>query len=118
FKEPRGRETDPHQDQPYWPIVEPRTVTAWIPFEGSTKVSGCMGYVPGSHRSDVKSFVDIFRGDDDTVQQQAKELHASDAVYVEVPRGAVAFHHGYTAHLALPNRTDEPRAVHTVIFFV
>lgn len=22
FKEPGGRETDPHQDQPYWPIAE------------------------------------------------------------------------------------------------
>ncbi|MGH9215658.1 MAG: phytanoyl-CoA dioxygenase family protein [Acidimicrobiales bacterium] len=46
YKEPGGRETDAHQDQPYWPIEEPLTVTAWIPFEGSTLESGAMGYVP------------------------------------------------------------------------
>lgn len=28
FKEPGGRVTDPHQDQPFWPIVETDTVTA------------------------------------------------------------------------------------------
>ena len=28
YKESGGRETDPHQDLPYWPIAEPTTVTA------------------------------------------------------------------------------------------
>ena len=50
YKEPGGRETDPHQDQPYWPIVETNTITAWIPFDGSTLETGAMGYLPGSHR--------------------------------------------------------------------
>ena len=30
-KESGGRETDPHHDQPYWPIKEAKTITAWIP---------------------------------------------------------------------------------------
>ena len=30
-KESGGRETDPHHDQPYWPIKETNTITAWIP---------------------------------------------------------------------------------------
>ncbi len=40
-----------------------------------------------------------------------------EPVYVEVPRGGVAFHHGLTAHLARPNRSDVTREVHTVIYF-
>ena len=63
YKEPGGRETDPHQDQPYWPIVETNTITAWIPFDGSTLESGAMGYLPGSHRLGLREFVNIFTGD-------------------------------------------------------
>ena len=33
------------------------------------------------------------------------------------PKGSVAFHHGLTVHLAKPNTTDRPRAVHTIIYF-
>ena len=36
YKESDGRETDPHLDHDYWAIEEPRTVPAWIPFDGST----------------------------------------------------------------------------------
>jgi ectoine hydroxylase-related dioxygenase (phytanoyl-CoA dioxygenase family) len=116
FKAPGGRETDPHQDQPYWPIAEPRTVTAWIPLDGVTQGGGCMGYVPGSHAIGLRRFVDIFSGQpDDLLADPA--LAGREPVFVEVPRGSVAFHHGFTAHLARPNRTDRVRRVHTVIYF-
>ena len=117
FKEPGGRETDPHQDLPYWPIAEPDAVTAWVPFEGSTREGGCMGYVPGSHRLGIRKFINIFRDGADEIREQAQELMAVEPVYVEVPRGGVAFHHGLTAHLARPNRSDVTREVHTVIYF-
>lgn len=116
YKEPNGRETDPHQDQPYWPIEEPLTVTAWMPFEGSTLRSGAMGYVPGSHRSGLRRFVNIFFGEPDDLLA-SPELVGAEPVFVEVPVGGVAFHHGLTAHMAKPNFTDRPRAVHTAIYF-
>lgn len=117
FKEPGGRETDPHQDLPYWPIAEPDAVTAWVPFAGSTLQSGCMGYVPGSHRLGLRKFINIFRAGADEIREQAQELMVVEPVYVEVPRGSVAFHHGLTAHLARPNESDATREVHTVIYF-
>src|SRR6185436_5342780 len=40
YKEAGGRGTDAHQDQGYWPIREADTITAWIPFDGSTLESG------------------------------------------------------------------------------
>ena len=115
-KEPGGRQTDTHQDQPYWPIAEPRTVTAWVPFEGSTLASGAMGYVPGSHRVGMRRFVDIFFGEPEDLLARP-ELEGREPTFVEVPRGSVAFHHGLTAHLAKPNTTDRPRSVHTMIYF-
>jgi ectoine hydroxylase-related dioxygenase (phytanoyl-CoA dioxygenase family) len=116
YKEPGGRETDAHQDQPYWPIAEAHTVTAWIPFDGVTLDGGCMGYVPGSHRLGLDRFVDIFSGEPEDLLDDPVLADRAPA-FVALPRGSVAFHHGLTAHLARPNRTDRVRRVHTVIYF-
>jgi hypothetical protein len=116
FKEPGGRLTDAHQDQPYWPIAETDTVTAWIPFDGSTLENGAMGYLPGSHRIGLRRFVNIFFGEAPDFLSDP-ELAESEPRFVEVPRGSVAFHHGLTAHLAGPNRTSSTRRVHTMIYF-
>jgi len=116
YKEPGGRETDPHQDQPYWPIVETNTITAWIPFDGSTLSNGAMGYLPGSHRVGVREFVNIFFGEPENPLQR-QELAGIEPAWVEVPAGGVAFHHGLTFHLAGPNTTDTVRRVHTAIYF-
>ena len=116
YKEPGGRVTDPHQDQPYWPIAETSTITAWIPLDGSTLASGAMAYLPGSHRLGIRRFVNIFLGEPEPVLD-ADDLKDIEPVYVEVPRGGVAFHHGLTFHLANPNDTNRVRRVHTAIFF-
>ncbi|HEY6426108.1 MAG TPA: phytanoyl-CoA dioxygenase family protein [Acidimicrobiales bacterium] len=116
YKEPGGRETDPHQDQPYWPIVETDTITAWIPFDGSTLQNGAMGYLPGSHRLGVREFVNIFFGEPEDVLARS-ELTGIEPMWVEVPAGSVAYHHGLTFHLARPNATGTVRRVHTAIFF-
>ena len=78
YKEAGGRLTDPHQDQPYWPMVETDTITAWIPFDGSTHATGCMGYIPGSHAVGLRAFVNIFKPEDalETIQR-------SDRLYRE-----------------------------------
>jgi ectoine hydroxylase-related dioxygenase (phytanoyl-CoA dioxygenase family) len=116
YKEAGGRETDAHQDQPYWPIAETDTITAWIPFEGSTMENGAMGYVPGSHRLGIRKFVNIFGGrPEDPLTLDG--LKNRTPVYVEVPPGAVAFHHGLTFHLARANSTSRSRRVHTAIYF-
>ncbi len=117
YKRAHGRGTDPHQDQPYWPIAETDTITAWIPLAGSTLASGAMGYLPGSHRVGLRRFQNIFRADDATDFLASPEIAAIEPVYVEVPPGAVAFHSGLTVHMAKPNTTARDRAVHTVIMF-
>jgi len=119
YKEAGGRETDPHQDHPYWPIAEHDQVTAWIPFDGSTRDTGAMAYVPGSHRVGLDRFVDIFGvfGSEPEDILAHPDVASTEPVLVEVPRGAVAFHHGLTVHLARPNTSERVRRVHTMIFF-
>jgi ectoine hydroxylase-related dioxygenase (phytanoyl-CoA dioxygenase family) len=116
YKEAGGRETDPHQDHPYWPIAETASVTAWIPFDGSTVASGAMWYLPGTHTIGLRKFVNIFFGEPEDILADP-EVAGIEPVLVEVPRGSVAFHHGLTVHLAGANTTDRDRAVQTIIYF-
>jgi ectoine hydroxylase-related dioxygenase (phytanoyl-CoA dioxygenase family) len=117
YKEAGGRSTDAHQDQAYWPIRETETITAWIPFDGSTLESGAMGYVPGSHRFGVRKFVNIFFDEQPYDLVSGPEARGVEPLFVEVPKGSVAFHHGLTFHVAKPNRSGRTRRVHTMIFF-
>ncbi len=116
YKEAGGRATDAHQDHPYWPIEQTASITAWVPFEGSTLASGALGYVPGSHAVGLRRFVNIFFGEPEDLLADPAVADV-EPVFVEVPRGSVAFHHGLTVHLAKPNTTDRDRAVHTIIYF-
>lgn len=117
YKEAGGRYTEPHQDQPYWPMDETDTLTAWIPFDGSTRETGCMGYVPGSHRAGVRKFVNIFTADEKVKILEHPAISGVAPVYVEVPRGSIAFHHGLMVHMAMPNKSNRTRRVHTMIYF-
>jgi hypothetical protein len=116
YKEANGRPTDAHQDHPYWPIKETASVTAWIPLTGSTLASGALGYLPGSHAIGLRKFVNIFFGEPEDILSDP-EVAGIEPVFVEVPKGSVAFHHGLTVHLAKPNTTDRDRPVHTIIYF-
>ena len=58
YKESGGRETDPHQDQTFWPIGNAPLVSVWIPFDAVTR-NGAMAYVPGSHLAGGLRPVDI-----------------------------------------------------------
>jgi ectoine hydroxylase-related dioxygenase (phytanoyl-CoA dioxygenase family) len=117
YKEAGGRETDPHQDAPYWPIRETEAITAWIPFDGSTIQMGAMAYLPGSHAIGLKKFVNIFNPETALKILELPEVKSIEPEWVEVPRGGVAFHHGLTVHLAKPNNGKATRRVHTMIFF-
>jgi hypothetical protein len=115
YKEAGGRPTEAHTDQPYWPIAETDTATVWIPLSEVDEQSGCMGYVPGSHR-DPAEFIDIFRGDGDG--KRLEERYAdTPPVFVRCQPGDVIFHHGSTVHMAKANRSDATRRVYTAIYF-
>lgn len=114
YKEPGGRETDAHQDHPYWPIAEDDTLTAWIPLVPVDATTGCMGYVAGSHRG-PRAFVNIFTEPGSGAALLAK--FSTDPTFVPCVPGDVIYHHGSTAHLAMANRSAGMRRVYTAIYF-
>jgi ectoine hydroxylase-related dioxygenase (phytanoyl-CoA dioxygenase family) len=116
YKEAGGRETDPHQDQPYWAIAEPETITAWIPFQAVSRENGATGFMPASHRTGLREFANIFTGSGLDLQT-FPETREGEFEYVETEVGDVVFHHGLTVHRAHPNPSDTPRRVLTAIYF-
>ena len=114
YKEAGGRETDAHQDHPYWPINELRTLTAWIPLVEVDDETGCMGYSPGSHTGEAE-YVNIFTEPGSGEALVAKQKHKP--VFVPARPGDVLFHHGLTVHLAKANRSDRTRRAYTAIYF-
>lgn len=118
YKEANGRETDAHQDRPFWPIAPANQVTAWIPFDGSTRGHGAMAYIPGSHRVGLEKFVDISH----TFQEPYDIVHdpkvmETEPVWIEAPPGSVVFHHCLTIHLAEANTSTQTRRVYCIIYF-
>jgi ectoine hydroxylase-related dioxygenase (phytanoyl-CoA dioxygenase family) len=116
YKLAGGRQTDAHQDHPYWPMLETSSITAWIPFATATRASGSLAFLPGSHTIGLRKFVNIFSGDPDDLLAHP-EVRGIEPVFVDVPKGSVSFHHGLTVHFADGNVTDRDRAVHTIIYF-
>jgi ectoine hydroxylase-related dioxygenase (phytanoyl-CoA dioxygenase family) len=116
YKEAGGRETDAHQDLPYWPIHETSALTAWIPFDDITETNGPLAFVPGSHHFGLRKFINLFFGEPEDLLAHSR-VRDVEPIQTIAKRGSVLFHHALTIHLAARNHSERPRRVHTAIFF-
>lgn len=107
--------TEYHQDRPYWPhATSVHSLSAWVALVDVPPEKGCMTFLPGSHRFTGIRPQDLTDADDLFVAEPA--LRWSERVTVPVRAGDCTFHHSYTAHMALPNDTDDPRLAHVNIY--
>ncbi|MDH3667571.1 MAG: phytanoyl-CoA dioxygenase family protein [Paracoccaceae bacterium] len=99
-----------HQDLHYWGLDGEEEVTAWLALSPATCKSGCMRFVPGSHRQTV-DHRDTF--DEENLltrgQELAVEVDERDAVDVELAPGEFSLHHGRVFHASDPNSSDDRR---------
>jgi len=99
-----------HQDATYWGLSTPDVATAWVALTPSTRESGCMQVVPGTHRAQVPHedrFDDanlLSRG-----QEVAVEVDPATVVNVELQPGEMSLHHVLLFHGSEPNRSPLPR---------
>ena len=100
-----------HQDLTYWGLNDADEITAWFALSHSNTDSGCMRFLPGSHKRQLVPHVDSFaegnllsRG-----QEIAVEFDDSEAVDVVLKAGEVSLHHGHLFHASGPNRTQARR---------
>jgi len=106
-----GAPTPWHQDEAYWnPAMEYCTTNFWMPLQDATVESGCLWFIPGSHRWEILEHQSI--GGD--VRVHGLELvegqgDTSVACACPIPAGGVTIHANRTLHYAGPNKTDQPR---------
>lgn len=100
-----------HQDATYWGLSSPDVVTAWVALTPSTRGSGCMQVVAGTHHDQVRHedhFDDannlLSRG-----QEVAVKVDPAQVIDVELRPGEMSLHHVLLFHGSEPNRSDQPR---------
>jgi hypothetical protein len=100
-----------HQDLTYWGLDHQDEVTLWVALSPSNVESGCMRFVPGSHREQIVPHTDTFSGENLLTrgQELAVDVNEADAVDVVLQTGQASVHHGHLFHSSGPNRTNDRR---------
>ncbi|MEM7238173.1 MAG: phytanoyl-CoA dioxygenase family protein [Pseudomonadota bacterium] len=101
-----------HQDITYWGMGETdHEVTAWVALSPATEASGCMRFVPRSHRNAIVDHADTFAEDNllSRGQEISVAVDEADAVAAALQPGEMSLHHGRLFHASGPNTTDDRR---------
>lgn len=99
-----------HQDLTYWGLSHDDQVSMWLALSPATAESGCMRMVSGSH---VHGRLEHeITEDEANVLLQGQTVcgvNEDDAVMCPLQPGQASFHHGWTLHASMPNRSDDRR---------
>ena len=100
-----------HQDLTYWGLEPADIVTAWVAFSPSTRESGCMRVVPGTHTREILPHTDTFAENNllSRGQEVAVEVDEDEAVDIELQPGEMSLHHVKLVHGSEPNRSSDRR---------
>ena len=100
-----------HQDLTYWGLSEVDEITAWVALSPSNLDSGCMRFVPGSHKRQLVDHRDTFDPNNLLTRGQeiAVDIDDADGVDVILETGQASLHHGHLFHSSGPNTTGDRR---------
>lgn len=108
-----------HQDLTYWGLDKVEEVTLWVALSPATRESGCMRFIPGTHKEQIVPHADTFapgnlltRG-----QELAVEVDDSKGVDAVLQTGQASLHHGHLFHASGPNTTND-RRIGTAIRYI
>ena len=110
-----GAETPWHQDEAYWnPDVYLNSLSVWMPLDAATVESGCMQFIPSSHKDDLRWHRHI---DNNPLIHglMTDDVDPSKAVSCPLAPGGATFHHSGTLHHTAPNTTDNPRRAYIIV---
>lgn len=100
-----------HQDLTYWGLDKAEETTLWVALSPTTQQSGCMRFIPGSHRELIVPHADSFAADNLLTRGQEIQVEVDEdaAVDVVLKPGQASLHHGHLFHASGPNRTGDRR---------
>jgi len=116
FKEPGGGPTPWHQDQYYWPLDTPDTVTMWMPLTDITMEMGMLTFASGSHRKGTVLDQQISDESELSYKRYIKENQYPVTRPAAMRAGDATWHYGNTVHSAPGNDSDKMREVMTIIY--
>jgi len=100
-----------HQDLTYWGLNNSEETTCWLALSSVNKESGCMKFIPGSHKEQIVPHFDTF--DDNNLLSRGQEIsvkvNEKEAIYIELKPGQASMHHGHLFHASGPNNTGDRR---------
>ena len=100
-----------HQDLTYWGLDNAEETTCWVALSPATVDSGCMKFVPGTHKTQIVPHNDTY--DENNLltrgQEIAVDVDEKDAVSVVLQPGQASMHHGHLFHASGPNTTNDRR---------
>lgn len=110
-KPPRlGKATPPHQDGFYFMLEPNEALTLWLAIDAADEENGCVRYVPGSHRRDMRPHRPSgVLGFSQGITDYGDEDFATEVPMIAQP-GDVIVHHCLTIHRADANPSDRHRA--------
>ena len=110
-----GRQAPWHQDEAFWNDrnhLKCNSLSVWMPLDDAVVESGCMQFIPGSHRNDVLRH----HCEPGEPLEVDVPFDRDSAVPCPLPPGGATFHHCRTLHHTAPNTSGRPRRAITTIF--
>ena len=102
-----------HQDEAYWdPAFDYRALACWTPLDPATIESGCMSFIPGSHRGELRMH-HRYGAQYSNHVVYAEDVDSSKAVAAPIGAGGAVFHHCRTLHSSGPNRSTRVRRAYS-----
>ncbi|TMQ03604.1 MAG: phytanoyl-CoA dioxygenase family protein [Deltaproteobacteria bacterium] len=101
-----------HQDGLYWRLSRPAVASAWIALTDSTRETGCMRVLPGSHAAGALPYTDGATVPENLLASGLRTTVTVDeaaARAVELCAGEMSLHHVDLLHASAPNASPEPR---------
>ncbi len=113
IKEPQSEKiVSWHQDLTYWGMGgSDLQASAWIAISDVSEASGCMRFVPGSHKQQLVPHTDTFSDNNllSRGQEIAVDVDEHDAVLNILNPGEMSIHHGRMFHASGPNYSQDRR---------
>jgi ectoine hydroxylase-related dioxygenase (phytanoyl-CoA dioxygenase family) len=110
-----GSQAPWHQDEAFWDDrnhLKCVSASVWMPLDDAVVESGCMQFLPGSHRNDVLRH----RCEPGEPLVVDEPVDLSTGVACPLPAGGATIHHCRTLHHTAPNTSGRPRRAITTIF--
>ncbi|HUZ60369.1 MAG TPA: phytanoyl-CoA dioxygenase family protein [Hanamia sp.] len=116
FKEPGGGPTPWHQDQFYWPIDTPKTITMWMPLVDIDVNMGMLTFASGSQKNGSVFDYEISDESESEFDQYVRDKKFEISRAKTMKAGDATWHTGFTIHNAPGNNSDTMREVFTIIY--